>query len=89
MSESRHQKGNQNVTPEGIYEYYAPEELASLDFNLLEDWQLIKYSYEELLELNIMPEDCSLRSIEDNTCGFGIQGEVEFVETRTFLIHLF
>ena len=74
-----------NVTPEGIYEYYAPEELASLDFNLLEDWQLIKYSHEELLELNIMPEDCSLRSIEDNTCGFGIQREVEFVETRTFL----
>ena len=43
-----------NVTPEGIYEYFSPEELASLDFNLLEDWQLIKYSHEELLELNII-----------------------------------
>jgi hypothetical protein len=37
------------------------------------------------MELNIIPEDCSLKSVQDNTCGFGIVKEVKFIETRTFL----
>ena len=40
------------------------------------------------MEINIIPEDCSLKVL-DNTCGFGIVKEVKFIETRTFLDHLF
>ncbi|MEK9908710.1 MAG: hypothetical protein VW500_06515, partial [Aquiluna sp.] len=52
--------------------------------NYLEDWQIIRYSPEELDELDIMPEDCTQSSVNDGTCGFGIRNEVEFVEFRTF-----
>ena len=74
-----------NITPEGIYEYFSPGEIVNLDFDSLEEWQLIRYSQDELMELNIIPEDCSLKSVQDNTCGFGIVKEVKFIETRTFL----
>ena len=74
-----------NITPEGIYEYFSPGEMVNLDFESLEEWQLIRYSHDELMELNIIPEDCSLKSVQDNTCGFGIVKEVKFIETRTFL----
>ena len=36
------------ITNEGRYIYFEPEELAQLDFSTLEDWQIIKYSFEEL-----------------------------------------
>ena len=72
------------VTAEGRYLYYSPEEMAVLDFSSLEDWQIIRYSPEELDELDIMPEDCTQSSVDDGTCGFGIRNEVEFVEFRTF-----
>ena len=74
-----------DITPEGIYEYFSPVEMVNLDFDSLEEWQLIRYSHDELMELNIIPEDCSLKSVQDNTCGFGIVKEVKFIETRTFL----
>jgi len=70
------------ITNEGRYVYFEPEELAQLDFSTLEDWQIIRYSVEELNELDIMPEDCTQRSVDDGTCGFGIRKEIEFVEYR-------
>ena len=33
--------------------------------------QIIRYTSEELQELNIMPEDCSYESEQDGTCGYG------------------
>jgi len=71
------------ITNEGRYVYFEPEELAQLDFSTLEDWQIIRYSAEELNELDIMPEDCTKKSVEDGSCGFGIRREIEFVEFRT------
>lgn len=70
------------ITNEGRYIYFEPEELAQLDFSTLEDWQIIKYSFEELNELDIMPEDCTQSSVDDGTCGFGIRKETEFIEFR-------
>ena len=70
------------ITNEGRYIYFEPEELAQLDFSTLEDWQIIKYSFEELNELDVMPEDCTQSSVDDGTCGFGIRKEIEFVEYR-------
>ena len=71
------------ITNEGRYIYFTPEELAQLDFSQLENWQIIRYSAEELNELDIMPEDCTKKSVEDGSCGFGIRREIEFVEFRT------
>ncbi len=42
-----------NITPEGIYEYFSPVEMVNLDFDSLEEWQLIRYSHNELMELKL------------------------------------
>lgn len=72
-----------DISAEGRYIYYSSDELVDLDFSTLEDWQIIRYSLEELEELNIMPEDCTQSSVDNGTCGFGIVRNIEFVEYRT------
>lgn len=71
------------ITVEGQYVFYTPEELIDADFTSFEDWQLIYYTAEELNELNIIPEDCTQSSVDNGTCGFGIIKNIEFVEFRT------
>ena len=40
--------------------------------NPFEPFPDIRYTSDELAELNIMPEDCTYESEQDGTCGYGM-----------------
>ena len=61
-----------NINEDGEITWYSTQEQITLDITLLEDWQIIRYTPQELQELNIMPEDCSHESELDGTCGYGL-----------------
>ena len=52
--------------------WFTTEEQTNLDISSLESWQIIRYTSEELEELNIIPEDCTYESEQDGTCGYGM-----------------
>ena len=56
----------------GNIDWYTTEEQINLDVDQLESWQIIRYTKEELDNLNIMPEDCTHESEQDGTCGYGL-----------------
>ena len=57
---------------DGTVVWFTTEEQINLDISSLESWQIIRYTSEELQELDIMPEDCSYESEQDGTCGYGL-----------------
>jgi hypothetical protein len=61
-----------NINEDGEITWYSTQEQITLDITSLEDWQIIRYTPQELQELNIMPEDCSHESELDGTCGYGL-----------------
>ncbi len=61
-----------SISEEGTITWYTTEEQVYLDIGSLEDWQIIRYTQQELQELNIMPEDCTYESEIDGTCGYGL-----------------
>ena len=60
------------IASDGTITWYTTEEQVNLDIDSLEDWQVIRYTSEELREINIMPEDCTAESEQDGTCGYGL-----------------
>ena len=60
------------IAEDGTITWYSTEEQIVLDIESLEPWQTIRYTEEELTEINIMPEDCTHESEVDGTCGYGI-----------------
>ena len=60
------------IAEDGTITWYSTQEQVDLDIDSLEPWQIIRYTQEELSELNIMPEDCTYESEVDGTCGFGL-----------------
>ena len=60
------------ITEDGTITWYSTQEQVDLDIDSLEPWQIIRYTQEELSELNIMPEDCTYESEVDGTCGYGL-----------------
>jgi len=61
-----------SIAEDGTITWYSTEEQIDLDIDSLEPWRIIRYTQEELSELNIMPEDCTYESEVDGTCGFGL-----------------
>ena len=61
-----------SINEDGEITWYSTQEQITLDITSLEDWQIIRYTQQELQELNIMPEDCSHESELDGTCGYGL-----------------
>ena len=61
-----------SIDENGNVDWYTTEEQIDLDINQLESWQIIRYTKEELDDLNIMPEDCTYESEQDGTCGYGL-----------------
>ena len=61
-----------SITEDGTVVWFTTEEQINLDISSLESWQIIRYTSEELQELDIMPEDCSYESEQDGTCGYGL-----------------
>ena len=61
-----------SIDENGNVDWYTTEEQINLDINQLESWQIIRYTKEELDDLNIMPEDCTYESEQDGTCGYGL-----------------
>ena len=61
-----------SIAEDGTISWYSTEEQIDLDIDSLEPWRIIRYTQEELSELNIMPEDCTYESEVDGTCGFGL-----------------
>ena len=60
------------IDENGTITWYSTQEQVDLDINSLEPWQVVRYTQEELSELNIIPEDCTYESEVDGTCGFGL-----------------
>ena len=60
------------IDEDGTITWYSTQEQVDLDIDSLEHWQIIRYTQEELSELNIMPEDCTYESEVDGTCGYGL-----------------
>lgn len=60
------------IAEDGTITWYSTQEQIDLDIESLEPWQTIRYTEEELTEINIMPEDCTHESEVDGTCGYGI-----------------
>jgi len=60
------------IAEDGTITWYSTQEQVDLDIDSLEPWQIIRYTQEELSELNIMPEDCTYESEVDGTCGYGL-----------------
>ena len=61
-----------SIDENGNVDWYTTEEQVDLDVSQLEGWQIIRYTKEELDDLNIMPEDCTYESEQDGTCGYGL-----------------
>ena len=61
-----------SIDENGNVDWYTTEEQINLDIDQLEAWQIIRYTKEELDDLNIMPEDCTHESEQDGTCGYGL-----------------
>ena len=61
-----------SIAEDGTITWYSTEEQIDLDIDSLEPWQIIRYTQDELSELNIMPEDCTSESEQDGTCGYGL-----------------
>ena len=61
-----------SIDENGNIDWYTTEEQINLDVDQLESWQIIRYTKEELDDLNIMPEDCTHESEQDGTCGYGL-----------------
>ena len=61
-----------SIAEDGTITWYSTEEQIDLDIDSLEPWRIIRYTQEELSELNIMPEDCTYESEVEGTCGFGL-----------------
>ena len=57
------------IAEDGTITWYSTQEQVDLDIDSLEPWQVIRYTQEELSELNIMPEDCTYESEVDGTYG--------------------
>ena len=60
------------ISDDGTYVWFTTEEQIDLDIDTLESWQVIRYTQEELSEIDIMPEDCTYESEVDGTCGYGL-----------------
>ena len=60
------------IAEDGIITWYSTQEQIDLDFDSLDQWQIIRYTQEELSQLDIMPEDCTYESEIDRTCGYGL-----------------
>ena len=61
-----------SIASDGTVTWFTTEEQINLDTSSLEEWQIIRYTSDELAELNIMPEDCTYESEQDGTCGYGM-----------------
>ena len=61
-----------SIAEDGTITWFTTEEQKNLDISSLESWQIIRYTSEELEELNIIPEDCTYESEQDGTCGYGM-----------------
>ena len=61
-----------SIASDGTVTWFTTEEQINLDTSSLEGWQIIRYTSDELAELNIMPEDCTYESEQDGTCGYGM-----------------
>ena len=61
-----------SIAEDGTITWFTTEEQTNLDISSLESWQIIRYTPEELEELNIIPEDCTYESEQDGTCGYGM-----------------
>ena len=61
-----------SIDENGNVDWYTTQEQIDLDVGQLASWQIIKYTNEELADLNIMPEDCTYKSEQDGTCGYGM-----------------
>ena len=61
-----------SIAEDGTIIWFTTEEQTNLDISSLEGWQIIRYTSEELEELNIIPEDCTYESEQDGTCGYGM-----------------
>ena len=61
-----------SIAEDGTITWFTTEEQTNLDISSLESWQIIRYTSEELEELNIIPEDCTYESEQDGTCGYGM-----------------
>ena len=61
-----------SIAEDGTITWFTTEEQTNLDISLLESWQIIRYTSEELEALNIIPEDCTYESERDGTCGYGM-----------------
>ena len=61
-----------SIADDGTITWFTTEEQTNLDISLLESWQIIRYTSEELEALNIIPEDCTYESEQDRTCGYGM-----------------
>ena len=51
-----------SIAEDGTITWFTKEEQTNLDISSLESWQIIRYTSEELDELNIIPEDCTYES---------------------------
>ena len=60
------------IAEDGIITWYSTQEQIDLDFDSLDQWQIIRYTQDELSQLDIMPEDCTYESEIDRTCGYGL-----------------
>ncbi len=61
-----------SIAEDGTIIWFTTEEQTNLDISSLESWQIIRYTSEELEEVNIIPEDCTYESEQDGTCGYGM-----------------
>ena len=61
-----------SIAEDGTIIWFTTEEQTNLDISSLESWQIIRYTSEELEEVNIIPEDCTYESEQDRTCGYGM-----------------